>query len=555
MSNNAPEFYLIILWEKCNINPEIVKEKVKEFNMTVELTEGELEKKSQLQFIEQLYYKSITDFNEKIKRVGCNKFQIGIIKDENPNYSITPTTRGFQLINKNVFQLKKELRELSSVSDGVHISDTREESEHNIFLAFSIIYERINLKNLKFKPNKISTLEDAFSFLNISTKYVVQRNFDEVFDRDKANHGHGNIDILVEDTESVARLIGAIHATEDPLRKLYKLQFYENEILIYIRDVRDNYYDSIWSKEILHSRTFNDVYNFYIPNHSNHIYMLMYHSLIHKFDLNSDSSKEYLDQLIDLTKSIKGGEIHNWNEAIISLRRFMLKNQYFISTPIDKTVKVNPFTAITIGAIENKYLTRTELLPEHHARNFVKDIFSNPIKLHEKEGSIHRSIVLTGAKEPFNSIVVKMTQSKDLTFSPYIYSEHKYIQLLGTEFAPRLIANFITEGWYTIIMERIKGVALNELIKQKKLSTEILNILERKFEDLLVVLKSKNIAHRDLRASNIFITDNLGIKIIDFGLSASTFDLEAPLPKNIQGSGNDADDIDKIIKEISSTLN
>lgn len=555
MSNNAPEFYLIILWEKCNINPEIVKEKVKEFNMTVELTEGELEKKSQLQFIEQLYYKSITDFNEKIKRVGCNKFQIGIIKDENPNYSITPTTRGFQLINKNVFQLKKELRELSSVSDGVHISDTREESEHNIFLAFSIIYERINLKNLKFKPNKISTLEDAFSFLNISTKYVVQRNFDEVFDRDKANHGHGNIDILVEDTESVARLIGAIPATEDPLRKLYKLQFYENEILIYIRDVRDNYYDSIWSKEILHSRTFNDVYNFYIPNHSNHIYMLMYHSLIHKFDLNSDSSKEYLDQLIDLTKSIKGGEIHNWNEAIISLRRFMLKNQYFISTPIDKTVKVNPFTAITIGAIENKYLTRTELLPEHHARNFVKDIFSNPIKLHEKEGSIHRSIVLTGAKEPFNSIVVKMTQSKDLTFSPYIYSEHKYIQLLGTEFAPRLIANFITEGWYTIIMERIKGVALNELIKQKKLSTEILNILERKFEDLLVVLKSKNIAHRDLRASNIFITDNLGIKIIDFGLSASTFDLEAPLPKNIQGSGNDADDIDKIIKEISSTLN
>jgi len=259
--------------------------------------------------------------------------------------------------------------------------------------------------------------------------------------------------------------------------------------------------------------------------------------------------------LIDLTKNIKGGEIDNWNEAFISLKRFLLKNQYSISIPIDKTVKVNPFNAIALGTIEKKYLTRTDLLPEHHARNFVKDIFSNPIKLHEKEGSIHRSIVLTGAKEPFNSIVVKMIQAKDLTFSPYIYSEHKYIQLLGTEYAPRLIANFITEGWYTIIMERIKGDPLNELIKQKKISSDILNILERKFADLLVVLKSKNIAHRDLRASNIFITDNLGIKIIDFGLSTSTFDLEAPLPKNIQGSGNDADDIDKIIKEISSTLN
>ena len=549
MSNNTPEFYLIILWEKCNINPEIVKEKVKEFNMTVELTKGELEKKSQLQFIEQLYYKSITDFNEKIKRVGCNKFLIGIIKDENPIYSLTPTTRGFQLINKNVFQLKKELREQSSISDGVHISDTRNESEHNIFLAFSITYEQIDLKNLQFKPKMISTLEDVFSFLNISTKYVVQRNFEEAFNRDNANHG--DIDLLVEDTESVARLIAAIPATEDPVRKLYKLQFKDSEVLIDLRDIRENYYDTMWCNEILNTRVFNDTFNFFTPNLSNHIYMTTYHALIHKFQ----PSEDYLNQLIDLTKSIKGGEIHNWNEAIITLRRFMLKNQYFISTPIDKTVKVNPFTAITIGAIENKYLTRTDLLPEHHARNFVKEIFSNPIKLHEKDGSIHRSIVLTGAKEPFNSIVVKMIQSKDLTFSPYIYSEHKYIQLLGTEFAPRLIANFITEGWYTIIMERIKGDPLNELIKQKKISSDILNILERKFADLLVVLKSKNIAHRDLRPSNIFITDNLGIKIIDFGLSTSTFDLEAPLPKNIQGSGNDADDIDKIIKEINSTLN
>ena len=232
--------------------------------MTVELTEGELEKKSQLQFIKQLYFKSITDFNEKIKRVGCNKFYIGIIKDENPNYSLTPTTRGFQLINKNVFQLKKGLREQSSISDGEHISDTRNESEHNIFLAFSIPYEQIDLKNLQFKPKMISTLEDVFSFLNISTKYVVQRNFEEAFNRDNANHG--DIDLLVEDTESVARLIAAIPATEDPVRKLYKLQFKDSEVLIDLRDIRENYYDTMWCNEILNTRVFNDTFNFFTPN-------------------------------------------------------------------------------------------------------------------------------------------------------------------------------------------------------------------------------------------------------------------------------------------------
>jgi len=555
MGTNNSEYYLIILWERCNINPQTVKEKVKSFNMAAELTEGELEKNYQHQFIKQLYFKSITNFDEKIKRVGCNKIHVGIIKDENPKYSLVPTTRGFQLINKNIFQLKSELRALSSVSDGVHISDTREESEHNIFLAFSIPYEQINLEKLQFKPKKISTLGDAFSLLNISTKYVVQRNFDEVFDREKANHGHGNIDILVEDTESAARLIGATLATNDPLRKLYQLNLEDHEVLIYIRDVRDNYYDSIWTIEILNSRVFNDTYKFYTPNLSNHIYMLMYHTLIHKFDLNTKSSEEYLNQLINLTKNIIGGEILNWNQAIISLKRFLLKNQYIISTPIDKTVKVNPFHTIGFDVPENKYLSRTDLLPEHHARNFVKNIFSNPVKLFEKEGSIHRSIVLTGAKEPLNSIVVKMTQSKDLTFAPYTYNEHKYIKLVGTEFAPLLISNFVTEGWYTIVMERVKGVLLEELIEQKKITSDISNILEKKLTDLLTVLKSKNISHRDLRTSNIFITNNLGIKIIDFGLSTSTLDLEAPLPKNIQGSGNDALDIARIIKKIKNSLN
>ena len=549
MKIDNSEYYLIILWEKSKINPQTVKDKVNSFNMTVELTEGKLEKNYQQQFIKQLYFKSITNFDEKIKRVGCNKIHVGIIKDENPNYNLTPTTRGFQLINKNIFQLKRELRELSSVSDGVHISDTKEESKHNIFLAFSIAYEQINLEKLQFKPKKISTLEDAFSLLNVTTKYVVQRNFDEVFDRSNADHG--DIDLLVEDTESTARLIGAIPATNDPLRKLYKLEIDQNDVLIDLRDIRENYYDPTWCTEILSSRIFDLTYKFYTPNLSNQIYMIIYHALIHKFQPNPD----YLIQLIELTKNIEGGEINNWDDAFISLRRFLFKNQYIISTPIDKTVKVDPFHTIALSVPENKYISRTDLLPEHHARSFVKNIFSNPVKLFEKEGSIHRSIVLTGAKEPFNSIVVKMTQSKDLTFSPYIYNEHKYIKIIGTEFAPRLISNFVTEGWYTILMERVKGVPLNELIKQKKITPDILKILEQKFIGLLTVLKSKNIAHRDLRTSNIFITSNLEIKIIDFGLSTSIFDLEAPLPKNIQGSGNDENDINSIIKEIKKSFN
>jgi hypothetical protein len=58
-----------------------------------------------------------------------------------------------------------------------------------------------------------------------------------------------------------------------------------------------------WCSEILNSRVFDQTYKFYTPNLSNHIYMIAYHALIHKFQPNPD----YLNQLVELTKNIEGG--------------------------------------------------------------------------------------------------------------------------------------------------------------------------------------------------------------------------------------------------------
>jgi len=59
-------------------------------------------------------------------------------------------------------------------------------------------------------------------------------------------------------------------------------------------------------------------------------------------------------------------------------------------------------------------------------------------------------------------------------------------------------------------------------------------------------LKEKRIRHRDIREKNIVINSKAELKIIDFGLSCSTLDSNAPLPKEVANSGDDEKDMKRL---------
>ena len=170
-----PELYLVILWENSNLDINKAKALIKKSHMHSELTSGVIDSKHQLAFMRQLYYESITNFEEKLQRVGCNKIYVGVIKDKQPKYEICHTTRGFQKINVNILSLKKKLRSLSKVSDGVHISDSKRESKHNLYLCFSKKYDEIlnDGKPIIFNPKKFNSFKDVLSLMNESIDYVI----------------------------------------------------------------------------------------------------------------------------------------------------------------------------------------------------------------------------------------------------------------------------------------------------------------------------------------------------------------------------------------------
>jgi len=547
--NNPPELYLVIFWEKSNVDLKKAKEIIINSNFELSLCSGAIDKEEQLVFIKQLYHESVTSFEDKLQRVGCNKIDIGIIKDKEPNYETCHTTRGFQNININIFNLKKKLRALSEISDGVHISDSKKESKHNLYLCFSKKYKDLlsTKDSISFNYKKFKDFKDVLSLMNESVDYVVQRNFHEIDDRKNAIHG--DIDFLVKNSDSVARLINASRATQDSTRKLYEIKINHTKYLLDLRDVHENYYDPIWSSNILRDRKLSSNNEYYIPSTEDQINMLSYHALLHKFELK----KEYLDQLNDLTKKTNQ-PITSWEDAIESLSRFLNKTGYRISTPEDKTVKLNPFAFKSLNINFNEKVSRNSIVPEHHARNFSKNIAKDGLVIHEKEGSIHRSIIIAGKTPPFDHLIIKLVQAKDNYYSSYLYNEHHYLNILGNKYAPTVFCNFISDGWYTLLMERLDGGPLSFLIEKKLINKKLFQSIKKQLYDVINILKEKGINHRDLRLENIFLTKNMKVKIIDFGLATSIYDDEAKIPKNINNSGDDEKDLEIIIKTLEENI-
>ncbi|MDA9823750.1 protein kinase [Paracoccaceae bacterium] len=546
---NKSEIYLIVFWENAGVDIKLAETLIKKEGFNCKLTTGELAESDQLRFVKRLYYSSVTNFSAKIERVGAGEIIVGVVEDSNPNYQLMHTTRGYSSVNKNILTLKKKLRRICSVNDGVHLSDTLDEAKHNLFVAFSKEYAQLkrSLTNLKFQPKWITCISDVFSLLNVSLDYVVQRNFHEIFDRTAALHG--DIDLLVRDTQAAALLIDAKPSTNDETRKLYEVTVGASKIKFDLRDCEENYYCPSWAEDILRRRIISKCGTFFRPNDQDLIYMVAYHALFHKFELKDD----YLTFIKDNSSALTDYPLSQWDNILRSLARFLEKRKYEVSIPKDRTVKLNPFHYVATGLTDNSHTTRKSFLPEHHARSFVNHMAEKPKILFNKDFTLSHATIFTREETPWNLLVCKSVVVNDLNFAPYLLNEGFQLELYGNKHAPKVFSYFFKKNRYFILMERVNGIRLDKLFQNDR------KFLEKNSEKILMeldsaelLLKNKGIQHRDIREKNMFITPKIEVKLIDFGLSCSIQDKNAALPAALKNTGNDCEDFNRIRHLITS---
>ena len=210
------------------------------------------------------------------------------------------------------------------------------------------------LKIKKQNDGRWKSLEDVFKFINETVEYVILRNYENLEGLIKNDiNQHPDIDILCEDTQKLANLIGAIKTSNIKYRKQYYLLIDNKKIFFDLRGVNENYYCYPFSKKILQDRLKKNY--FYVPNNEDFHYSLMYHAIIHKQQISLD----YLNKLLEISKP--KGNVLNFNTYFFEkLTTFLQKMNFKIVEPLDLSVYFNEplikkFYPIEISIARKKY--------------------------------------------------------------------------------------------------------------------------------------------------------------------------------------------------------
>lgn len=157
-------------------------------------------------------------------------------------------------------------------------------------------------------------------------KYIVLRNYESL--TAQLNSGK-DVDLLCESKEQVVSILEAHSLSTRDDSYSYFTDILGQRILVDVREIGDDYYDSKWEAEMISNRRkFSD---FYIADYDDYQYSLLYHSLIHK----SEIGEKYLAQFKEIFGTI------DKNRLIKCLADYMREKKFKASIPLDSGVEFN----------------------------------------------------------------------------------------------------------------------------------------------------------------------------------------------------------------------
>ena len=176
---------------------------------------------------------------------------------------------------------------------------------------------------------KFKSIRQVFDILNLNdVNYLVLRNYENLLSEELYVNGHGDIDILCENSQIIVDLLGAKTNMKDikPFKgdgTHYFIYVDKAKVFLDLRYVGDDYYCEKWECDMLSKRVKKDCFYFLPP--LDYYYSLVYHAILQKRSL----SDEYHDRLIEMSKD----QLINVNdgterEFIIVLEKYMRLKGY-----------------------------------------------------------------------------------------------------------------------------------------------------------------------------------------------------------------------------------
>ena len=290
------------------------------------------------------FYRKRPNMSDKADRVGRSEFTLVVVEDTKPDYQNRHTSKGDEVVNINIFDLKEKFRRLSGPpNDLIHATNNEKESNHDLTLLLGINcedYVKISSEERSSICGNIDLIghdgwddiSQLFYVLNNTIDYVVLRNWQPLPDH-LILDGHGDVDLLVDNLNDAIYILKATPVFPEPYRVHFKVRIKNMMIPFDLRYVGDDYYDINFEKDILKHKVQERGFN--TPNHYYHFYSLLYHAFIHKHNIKDD----YKILLSSMTDDYTPNDFTPENAANI-LKQFLSIHNYQV-TRAEPSVRYN----------------------------------------------------------------------------------------------------------------------------------------------------------------------------------------------------------------------
>jgi hypothetical protein len=326
--------YLYIIWGKFYNKKDIVIKDLDENYTIREIYKIKWTDKFYLKNLSRFYGRILSKPKQKVEITGKGPFLLILITDPSPKLEKKALDDVNMVeFNSNVLNSKMKYRKLIGTDSSIHCSISEKETNHDLALLLGKTSQDLEKELPKKWDGVIKKIENHtlaghngwkntkqfFDVLNVTTNYVVLRNFEDLPDKIL----NPDIDILTDDVKDMSIILNE----DESIIGKSPIKIAGKKILIDFRTQQGHYYDEKWCKDILKRRIMTKN-GFYTPSDEDYFYTLLYHSTVRK-----KIEQKYVEKLNELAVKLDIKiNLEDYNQSENFLKLYMKKRGYHRTT-------------------------------------------------------------------------------------------------------------------------------------------------------------------------------------------------------------------------------
>ena len=354
------EIQLFIIWENARKETNKLFTEIKKNFIINQVYEISWTPNNIIHNLKRFYGITLPNPEKKANQCGKGSFLLVIVTDTNPIHGIRGTSMGKQLVNTNIYDTKRKIRQIVAGDYPIHSSIHQKEANHNLTLLLGKNIEQIRKECKNEWDNKIKfwkydligtggwkNFEEVLFVLNNTINYVVLRNFEKFPDISDIKNNE-DIDLLTDELWQIPYILNFEKQISGDPAGFNRTIVSSKSIKFDLKYVGDSYLDEKWAKNILKYRKKTKA-ECYIPSKEDYFFSLLYHAVHEKTNL----SKKYEEKLTILNTELNMEKLSFKKEILEKmLDNFMRENGYRYTNSLIYKINHNEITRLSYVIIK-----------------------------------------------------------------------------------------------------------------------------------------------------------------------------------------------------------